>query len=163
MYMYVKISRCHFESRWEKYGCAAVTANDFFLLRLILLGVATADPISPLPPVFHVLPCHPNRLHILPHNIHISTPRPPPPPSFSYQAGPSLARFPMYLISVLCTCPNILNLSSLTFPAFRLGPVYRGKSRQYHSVDARWDFSRWSHQTCWVRGQNVEGRATLGS
>ena len=37
-------------------------------------------------------------------------------------------------------------------PAFTLGPVCRDFPRQSHSVDARRNFSRWSHQTCWVRG-----------
>ena len=46
-------------------------------------------------------------------------------------------------------------------PVFRLGPICRGKwdfPRQSHSVDARRDFSRWSHQTCWVR----RGESDLG-
>ena len=37
-----------------------------------------------------------------------------------------------------------------TFPGKRDFP------RQSHSVDARRDFSRWSHQTCWVRGRKSD-------
>ena len=45
------------------------------------------------------------------------------------------------------------------YPAFTLGPVCRDLRdipRQSHSVDARRDFSRWSHQTCWVRGEESD-------
>ena len=35
-------------------------------------------------------------------------------------------------------------------------PGKRDFPRQSHSVDARRDFSRWSHQTCWVRGRKSD-------
>ena len=41
-------------------------------------------------------------------------------------------------------------------PAFTSGPVCRDFPRQSHSVDVRRDFSRWSHQTCWVRGRKSD-------
>ena len=51
---------------------------------------------------------------------------------------------------------NNIQTPILTYPAFTLGPVCRDFPRQSHSVDARRDFSRWSHQTCWVRGRKSD-------
>ena len=45
---------------------------------------------------------------------------------------------------------------AVTLPAFTSGPVCRDFPRQSHSVDARRDFSRWSHQTSWVRGRKSD-------
>ena len=85
-------------------------------LWLIPLGVVTADPISPLPPVFYILPRHPSRLHILPHNIHISSPRCP---SLSPTRQFHPQHFcPMCAIFLLCTCPSHLSLSSLTLSLY---------------------------------------------
>ena len=47
----------------------------------------------------------------------------------------------------------ILSLRSHQVPVAGTFPGKRDFPRQSHSVDARRDFSRWSHQTCWVRGR----------
>ena len=52
--------------------------------------------------------------------------------------------------------PRKFQLVQWSLPAFTLGPVCRDFPRQSHSVDARWDFSQWSHQTCWVRGRKSD-------
>ena len=41
-------------------------------------------------------------------------------------------------------------------PASGTSPGKQDFPRQSHSVDARRDFSRWSHQTCWVRGRKSD-------
>ena len=67
---------------------------------------------SPSSSSFCILFHHPNRIRILLHNIHIS---PPWPPSLSptRQFHPEHLS-PMHPISLLCTSPNHLSLSSLT-------------------------------------------------